>query len=227
MLNETINATNLTGFAYAKEVTLPQILERLKDLVLAPSNNHEMIWMVIPLLIALFLMEFYFGRYKKEELGWNTALGNSLVLIFISIDLARYMYNQYGKEMFIFIAGPQDQLKVLLIALVFIEGMILLFYDFFHFLPKKIAFFFGSSLPVHLQAYLSLAIIYSSDIPFDLITLAAAILLFFALLLFFSLVHSLETGVDEKGRPLPWNEQHPNFAWVRDRYRKIILKVKR
>ena len=25
------------------------------------------------------------GKYKKEELGWNTAVGNSLVLIFIGI----------------------------------------------------------------------------------------------------------------------------------------------
>ena len=60
---------------------------RFRELFLAPVHHPSMIWIVVPLLMALLLMTIYFAKYRDEELGWNTALGNSLVLIFVSVAL--------------------------------------------------------------------------------------------------------------------------------------------
>ncbi|MBI1969843.1 hypothetical protein HYS48_04060 [Candidatus Woesearchaeota archaeon] len=186
MANATAEASSAGG--YFETVFLPNIVERIKDMVYAPSTNHDMLWIVFPLVFTLLMMEFYFGRYTREELGWNTAVGNSLVLIFVSIDLFRYLYNHpQALGTLTFLLESPVPTKMLIAMLVFIEGIILLFEDFFHRIPKRIAFFISSPLPVNLTAYVGIAIVYS-NIPFDWYTILAALALFFLLLLFFWIV---------------------------------------
>jgi len=69
-----------------------EVYSRFIELVTAPYHHTELLWITIPLIIVVLLMEFYFGRYEKEELGWNTAVGNALVLLFVAMDLYRYVY---------------------------------------------------------------------------------------------------------------------------------------
>jgi len=188
MVNETGN-----GVVGVLNTYLPQIQDRLVELIKAPAINPEMLWIVTPLVIATLLMTFYFGRYLKEEIGWNTAVGNSLVLVFVSIDLFRYIYTNPHLEL---IVGwiPTKTIVAILVAL---EGFTLLYADFFHFLPEKIAFFISSALPVNLTAYVAIAIVYS-NIPFNLITIASALVLFFILLGIFEAVKYIERNVLSK-----------------------------
>ena len=62
---------------YWTEIFPNEVVSRFIELLLAPANNIDMIWMVIPLLVSTFLMTIYFGKYRKEELGWNTAFGKN------------------------------------------------------------------------------------------------------------------------------------------------------
>ena len=78
-----------------------------------------------------------------------------------------------------------------LVIIILLEGTALFFADFFHFLPKKMAFLISSELPVNLTAYVGIAIVYSG-ISFDLITIGAAIILLMILLLFFHIIHLIE-----------------------------------
>ena len=68
------------------------LVNRGVNIVKAPFINQDMLWMLLPLLATLILMEFYLGRYKEEDIGWSEALGNALVLVFVSIDLFRHLY---------------------------------------------------------------------------------------------------------------------------------------
>ncbi|MBI4344213.1 MAG: hypothetical protein HY555_01355, partial [Euryarchaeota archaeon] len=63
------------------------VLERVLALLGAPIANPEMIWFVVPLAAITLIMTLYFGLHPKEELGWNTAVGNTVALLFVSIDL--------------------------------------------------------------------------------------------------------------------------------------------
>ncbi len=201
-LNETGNATIMSGLEYTKNVFLPSVAHRFVDLISAPYHYPEMIWMVVPLIFILLIMEFYFGRYKKEELGWNTAVGNSAVLIFIAIDLFRHLQSNWPEDALFSIMGTPIPTKIFVTFIIALEGVTMLFADFFHFIPKKIAFFLCSALPVNLQAYIALVIVYSDNIPLDLVTISAAIIMFILLLLLFSAMHFFEKGVDESGRKL-------------------------
>jgi len=158
---------------------------RLEELVTAPYYYPDMIWMVIPLITTLLIMQFYFGRYSKEEMGWNTAVGNTLVLFFIALDLLRHIYNLPPADLINFFYYP---IKTMVALLVSIEALTLFFADFFRFLPKRLAFFISSPLPVNLTAYVAIALVYS-HLAFDYYTILAALVLFVIL---FIAIHVLQ-----------------------------------
>jgi len=140
------------------------IWERSIELFTAPYYTQEMLWILIPLVANMLLMELYFGRYTKEELGWNTAFSNSLVLIFVSIDLLRQLY--YQGVLFAF------EIKTALVLAIILEGIILTGLNFFHVLPKKWSFSIASKLPINIVAYFTIILIYT-NIQLDLLTGAA------------------------------------------------------
>ena len=190
-LNETIEIINATiaGEGVAAEGG-NLIISRFVELITAPYHHSEMIWIVLPLIIGLFLMQLYFGRDKKEELGWNTAVGNSMALVFVSVDLIRRIYlSSASKEILdIVFDNFREILVVLFIAL---WGSWLLFGEFFHLFPKKFAFLASSSLPTTLIAYVGIVLIYT-QIPLDFATVVASLILFIVLAGFFALIHFLE-----------------------------------
>ncbi|MBW2977379.1 hypothetical protein KY331_00895 [Candidatus Woesearchaeota archaeon] len=182
---------------YIQDYLWPRFIE----LVTAPYNHKNMIWIITPMIIVLVLMELYFGRYKQEELGWNTAVGNSIVLFFVSIDLFRYLYeHNIHLEFWQFIF---ENLKGLFVAsIVGLSGIWMLLANFFHVLPKKLAFFISSSLPINVIAYVAIVTVYS-EVPFDLITLNAGLILFIGLMLVFGLIHLIEPKYHYKQKVKP------------------------
>jgi len=165
------------------------IYHRAVDLLIAPIINTEMIWLVIPLTIVTLLMTFYFGRYSYEELGWNTAVGNSLVLMFVSIDLLRYLFN---------LSDPgslnnyfMNYTRTLVVLAVAAEGLLLMYTNYLHFIPKRVAFIISSPLPVNLTAYTVMAIVYT-EVPIEWTTVWAAIAIFLALLIVLSTLRQKE-----------------------------------
>ncbi len=143
---------------------------RFIDLLDTPTHQPEMLWIVLPLLLIIVLMTVYFAKYRDEELGWNTALGNSFILIFVSVDLFRTIFSD-GRFM-----GA-----IILASILLLEGIVLLFVNFTHFLPKKIAYFLSAPLPINLTAYVFISIIYSK-VAVDVYTIISALLLFALLL---------------------------------------------
>lgn len=149
-----------------------QLYERFLELLLAPYYFRDMLWMIVPILLTMLLTELYFGRYKFEELGWNTAFGNSLVLIFVSIDLIRHIYNLEGWQG-LSVVTPQT---VLVVAVIF-EGVLLTSATFYHLLPREFAFNLSSKLPINFIAYISVVLIYSRIPVFDFFTILSSLIL--------------------------------------------------
>ncbi len=169
---------------------LPSLWERFSEIVAAPFRNPEMLWITLPLIIILLMMEFYFGRYRNEELGWNTAVGNSLVLVFVSLDLLRQVYGSAPLSAFsdVFLLNIT---RTGIAAAVGFSGLLLFYTDFFHITPKWLAFKVSSPLAVNFVAYLSIVIIYTG-IALDTYTLIAAMLLFMLLVALFAAIHFVE-----------------------------------
>lgn len=159
-----------------------ELWPRILNILRAPYENTSMLWMLIPILLTLVFMEFYFGRYKEEELGWNTAFGNALVLLFVAIDLFRRLYEPSGKTLEEFIAI--GDIKIIISLVVLGLSLLLMLIDFFHILPKKIAYVVSSPGYINMIAALGIIIVYSTGIPLDWTTLFAAFIVFVLVNLF-------------------------------------------
>ncbi|MBI2176658.1 hypothetical protein HYU40_04935 [Candidatus Woesearchaeota archaeon] len=181
---------------YFLQHVLPSLWERLAQLAAAPVSSPEMLWIVLPLIVTLFTMEFYFGRYRRESLGWNTAVGNSLVLIFVSLDLLRQLYGSASINSMADVFALYPGKTILAVAVGF-SGLLILYFDFFHLLPKRFAFTISSYLGVNLLAYLSAAVIYA-NLRIDWYTLFAALLLFLFAAIFFAVVRKIEPKSAER-----------------------------
>jgi len=149
----------------------PQVWARTIELALAPLNNQNMLWIAIPLLIATLFMTLYFGRYKREELGWNTAFGNTMVFLFVALNLIKEMYQQGGSLEILF----ENRLYLLLTVGLMAAGVLLMFVTYFHLLPKRLAFFLFSAPPINVAVYVAMAIVYA-DVPTDYMTVLAGVL---------------------------------------------------
>lgn len=117
----------------------------------------EILWAVLPLAIATIIIVFYLGIYQ-EELGWNSYLSNSLVLMFVSLNLFRYLYFLNGEKLANVIDSP---VKFALTAFIFVIGWILVKYNFSHVLPERIARHLSSPLAINLIAYAVILFVYS------------------------------------------------------------------
>ncbi len=158
--------------------TAEQVWDRTIELVLAPVNNIDMLWIAIPLLITTLFMILYFGRHKREELGWNTAFGNTMVFIFVAVAIIREMYIQGGESFDgIFTPGLYGALAL---GLCVTSGL-LMFFTYFHLLPKRLAFFMFSAPPINVAVYAVMSLVYA-NVAVDHITVLAAVVLLVAIL---------------------------------------------
>jgi len=198
--NTTMNVTNQTGIGLEDQLGnfWGDLFARFMEIVLAPYNHNDMLWIITPMLITIVMMELYFGRYRKEELGWNSAVANSMVLIFVSVDVLRRMYGDDGFISFItqeLFASIDMPVKTVIALSLMLYGVLLLFFNFFHIFPKKFAFFISSSLPVNFIAYMVIVIIYS-DLPIletdGYLTLIASFVFLSILYVFFTFIQLLE-----------------------------------
>ncbi|HLE06896.1 MAG TPA: CPBP family intramembrane glutamic endopeptidase, partial [Candidatus Nanoarchaeia archaeon] len=187
-LNSIVNGSTNWLFELIINFIFREVLPNLWILISAPFTNPQMMWIVTPLLISMTLMQLYFARHRNEELGWNTAFGNSISLIFVSINLLQYLFNQFSWSVFN-IFNPITN-KVYLVMIMGLLSFIQLLINYYHLIPKKIAFFINSSIPTNLTAYISIIIIYTA-IPFKLGTLTAGLVLLSVLIFFFNKLKKL------------------------------------
>lgn len=136
---------------------LKEIYENLLSLI-ALNLNSDLWWTVFPLIIATIIMLIYFEKYKGEKPGWNSYVANSLVLLFVSVNLFRYLYNLDGLGAINYVTHP---IKFSVSFFILVLGIIILFLNFEHYLPEKIAMYISSPLTLNLIAYVVVLCVYS------------------------------------------------------------------
>lgn len=149
-----------------------QVLGRTVELVMAPFDNQAMLWIAVPLIMATLFMTLYFARYKREELGWNTAFGNTMVFLFVALNIIKEMYyeNGVGDLEHIYSNDLYFSISVGLIG----ASFLLMSVTYFHLLPKRLAFFIFSAAPINVSIYVVMAVVYAS-LPTDHVTVLAGI----------------------------------------------------
>ena len=189
----------LQDFIIAAQIVWTRVFEIVKEpLVQMQQGNIEMLWILIPLLVALFLMEFYFGIYTKEKLGWNSAVSNSLILFFVGINLCSFLYAQ---KMLIGFTTVDPAIfgiaikKSIITFFIVVESILLITLNFFHLVSERFAFGISSTMIMNFLGAIAIVLVYS-NIPLDIITIPATLIIFVAMAIFFWMIHFLEPKVE-------------------------------
>lgn len=173
--NQTLNATAQAApdigqaVAVVFTVLLPELLGRLFVFIAAPFLYPEMWWLLIHLILTFLLFEFYFARHEGEDLGWSAALANSIVMVFISLELLRALYHHEGTPFSVgmqilrdfWSMGVTDHTAVVGLVLVLLGlGLLTAFINYFHVLPRRIAWLMSGHTTVNLLAYFLIVVVY-------------------------------------------------------------------
>ena len=116
----------------------------------APLMFPKMLWILIPTIWAILLMELYFDRYSREGLGHHMSLENTMFLLFISANIL-FISIQHP------IVFPKLVLSIAFIIFSIIVGMM----DFFHKLPTKLVLKGSSKFVVAFISYCTIILVYS------------------------------------------------------------------
>ncbi|MCP4647295.1 MAG: hypothetical protein GY852_06080 [bacterium] len=180
------------------------VWNRFMELLAAPATEPDMLWFAIPLIFATFMMTLYYGRYRKEVLGWNTAFENTMIFLFVSFDLFRQMYESMEPYSWMNIYNNPLYFSITIgLAAVSFFSMILVYY---HLLPKKLAFMLFAKLPINIALYVTMCIVYV-NVAANWITVGAGILLFLLVWIIVKLIQIVQ-GISAKKQE---DEEHGDW----------------
>jgi Ca2+/Na+ antiporter len=203
---------------------LQEIGVRILEILLVPYFNKEILWTIAPLIFALIMLQMYFGKYKTELLGWNTAFSNSISLMWVTAILLKYMSGMYG-----FNGAVTDKAQLsyfIMIGLLALITILLAVLNFQHKMPKKLAFVLSSSLPVNILAYFVIVIVMGM-ISIDWVTFFAALILF----LFLSIVfYYYRKSITPPKSEIPILKKHEHIKRIkknriRRKFKNVVEKV--
>ncbi len=182
---------NIEIFGHSYEVTLSGplfvmlglVLEKSREILLAPTMNEDLLWTVAPILVSLVIFQVYFGLYKDETLGWNSALSNGLVLVWTGSNSLRYLAESGGLWI--------DQEKTIVGLVLLCYGFLVAVLAFFHLVEPEFLFTISSTFVVSYLQYLGVLFVFG-NIEIDRLTIYSCVFLFVALKILFSIIKWLE-----------------------------------
>lgn len=164
------------------------VFTRLWEIISGPFVDPIMWWEIGPLLITMVISELYFSRYRKEPLGWNSAVSNSLVLFFVGSNLLHFLY----LEGLLDFRTARTWMVLVLLSL----GVLLFVINYFHRWPARVAFGISSALIINTFAFATTIVVHLG-LPFSGHTFVAMILLLFCFFVIFFVVDVVKEPVDE------------------------------
>lgn len=172
-------------------MTVSQILLNLwtgiKEIFGSMFHDPSIWWFLAPIIVFWLILEIYFSEYKKEELGWNTALGNGLSVFWMLIVSTKYIFEDHLKNF------AWSKFFILIIFMLYASFII--YNSFSHKLSAHVSFLLASPT---LTYYLSgVAILWTyGNLNVNIYVLVDLILLYGVILLFELVLKKLIKGKD-------------------------------
>jgi len=141
-------------------------------------------WSVLPLAIATIFIVAYFEKYKDEYPGWNTYFTNALVLLFVSINLFRFIYTIDADGAVNFIDHSAESIATVGLLCF---GILVSKFNFSHLLPEKFTRYISSPLTINLIAYAVILFVYSLS-GFSWIAVGSLLIIVIMLIAIFNLI---------------------------------------
>ena len=138
----------------------------------APFVDLSLLWQLIPVLLIWILMEWYFGMYKNEKLGWNSAVGNGVSLFWIGVTSMQHVFSNR-------ILMTTE--RIIILGLIISYSLFIIYVSFKHKIRAKIDFFLASPTPIYFASFVVL--LYAHDTISFTVAMFVAIIVILGLLL--------------------------------------------
>lgn len=141
-------------------------------------TNLSIWWVLLPIFLLWIVLEVYFGEYKKERLGWNTALANGISFSWIVIDSVRHLFSTHPKSMW---------LRFLILFVLLSYSVFITVISFAHKFSPKVTYALAAPTPVYFLCMVTILWSYGELVVDGWTILSLSILFGFAMLLFYLL----------------------------------------
>ncbi|MDP6138667.1 MAG: hypothetical protein QGI89_01020 [Candidatus Woesearchaeota archaeon] len=172
------------------------ILDGFVEIFSAPFRDSSIWWVLTPIILFWLVLEVYFGMYKGEKLGWNTALGNGLNLFWVVVISLKDLFTK-NLELF-----SIDKLIAVIVIAVY-SGFIISV-SFTHKLKENIFFLFASPTTIY---YLSgITILWIHGLINITLWVIIDLIIFYTVLMIFEIIMrklispaSKDSGMEDAG----------------------------
>lgn len=77
----------LLFFSLFTIATIIYPIKTLFAIFTAPLRNLSVLWTILPMIVAWIILEIYFNRHEDENIGWNTAICNGMMLFWAGLNI--------------------------------------------------------------------------------------------------------------------------------------------
>jgi len=153
---------------------LTEILGGFSEIWKVFAKGTSIWWLLAPLILFWFALEIYFGKYKKEKLGWNTALGNALSIFWLIIVSVMKMFEIGLKE--------YNLASLFFLLAICIYTLFIIIFTFAHKLKEDFDYLIASPTPIYFLSMVAVLISHGPLIINRIIIIDLVILFIFVLL---------------------------------------------
>ncbi len=111
------------------------------DIFKPAFTDISLFWYLGPILIFWFILEIYFSKYKTEELGWNTALGNGLSVFWVLIISMKFLFDNHMENF--------EWPKFFALLIIMLYAIFIIINSFSHKLREKVSFLLASPTAIY------------------------------------------------------------------------------
>lgn len=142
----------------------------------AHTKDPSIFWVLAPIIILWFILEVYFGRHKKEKLGWNSTLANAITLTWICFTIMKQLFT---------VNFVLDKFIITILFLLY--GILLIWVSFTHIFPERLAFILASPSVIYYMSYV--LVLWGYDLlELTLVVFFDVVLLFVGLIILLNLI---------------------------------------
>ncbi|MBN2368348.1 hypothetical protein JXC34_04985 [Candidatus Woesearchaeota archaeon] len=152
---------------------LQDTLLNFVELIYAPVIYPEILWILVPVILTVWVMELYFTKNPRKGIDHHVSLENSVFLIFVSFNLIKRTLRDYIPA------------NLFITSLFIIVTLIITALDFTHRLPLKTKHGLSSKFIIGYLSYVAIVLVYSGMLVFaeipQVISIAASAFMVFIL----------------------------------------------
>ena len=159
------------------------------QILLAFTKDPSIWWLIAPVVLFWVIIEIYFGRYKNERLGWNTALGNGLSMFWIVVISLKTLFDKS--------LGLYSNDKLFFIIFIAVYSFFIILISFTHRIKENLFFLIASPTIVYFLSLIAILWI-NNLLLIDLWVAADLIILYVAVLIVEFLLRKLVPAASEE-----------------------------